>query len=464
MHFRPNEAIDMSYFVSYFCSVKLGDTQSNAKSFEKVFDRNRQRVRGLWLRCGSYYAQLNVAGVAKKLVLPGADSIPKALAARQDLKNKIAAGEYPPKKVGHEVGRAPDDHTIAAAIKGYRATRDELHQVDAATAARENSSLALWSLFAGTRDISEVDSALLLQHSQHRSQTVLDLRELRAEEAAVEIGDQEDDEDDEDDEEDKPKKKEVSGRTHDLDVMVMGKVLDWAVVNKWLSRKPELVWKKLAKAPKKVRLMTPAELDAFANATLVRTDNIEKLPEKVRRLRLLQASRAQAFSDYIYLIWFSGAREHETTLQKWSNVTWSKPGSKGRILFPGEHAKRGAGKPALDRNVNFHSKLETHLQAMYARRDRSSDWMFPSFYDPQQHIGSFRKQKDHARLISGQMDVGFHHGRHYFISHAVMAGVDFKTIAVWVSHRDGGVLIGRLYSHLAPGHSQTQAEKLNSQF
>jgi hypothetical protein len=165
----------MSYFVSYFCSVKRNETQSNAKSFEKVFDRNRHRVRGLWFRCGSYYAQLDVAGVAKKLVLQGADSIPKALGARQDLKNKIAAGEYPPKKVEHKVGHPANangttDRSLAAAITGYRATRDELHQVDVATAAREDSCLTLWSLFAGTKDISEVDSALLLEHAQKRSQ------------------------------------------------------------------------------------------------------------------------------------------------------------------------------------------------------------------------------------------------------------------------------------------------------
>jgi hypothetical protein len=165
----------MFYFVSYFCSVKRNETQSNAKSFEKDFDRNRQRVRGLWFRCGSYYAQLDVAGVAKKLVLQGADSIPKALGARQDLKSKIAAGEYPPKKIEHKVGHPANpagttDHTLAAAITGYRATRDELHQVDVA---QEDSCLTLWALFAGIKDISEVDSALLLAHAQKRSQTVL---------------------------------------------------------------------------------------------------------------------------------------------------------------------------------------------------------------------------------------------------------------------------------------------------
>ena len=46
-------------------------------------------------------------------------------------------------------------------------------------------------------------------------------------------------------------------------------------------------------------------------------------------------------------------------------------------------------------------------------------------------------------------DVTFQYFRHYFISHCVMAGVDFMTIAKWVGHLDGGVLIGKLYGHLS---------------
>jgi site-specific recombinase XerD len=48
--------------------------------------------------------------------------------------------------------------------------------------------------------------------------------------------------------------------------------------------------------------------------------------------------------------------------------------------------------------------------------------------------------------------------RHYFISHAVMAGIDFKTIAHWVSHRDGGVLIGKLYGH----HDERQMQQMSA--
>jgi integrase len=54
----------------------------------------------------------------------------------------------------------------------------------------------------------------------------------------------------------------------------------------------------------------------------------------------------------------------------------------------------------------------------------------------------------------------FHHCRHHFISMAVMSGVDFMIIAAWVGHRDGGVLIGRVYGPLAKKH-RTAKERVN---
>ena len=38
-----------------------------------------------------------------------------------------------------------------------------------------------------------------------------------------------------------------------------------------------------------------------------------------------------------------------------------------------------------------------------------------------------------------------------------MSGIDFMTIAKWVGHQDGGVLIGKVYGHL----SNEQAQRVN---
>jgi hypothetical protein len=42
-----------------------------------------------------------------------------------------------------------------------------------------------------------------------------------------------------------------------------------------------------------------------------------------------------------------------------------------------------------------------------------------------------------------------------------MSGLDYMTIAAWVGHKDGGVLIGRVYGHLADAHKREQAQRVS---
>jgi len=51
--------------------------------------------------------------------------------------------------------------------------------------------------------------------------------------------------------------------------------------------------------------------------------------------------------------------------------------------------------------------------------------------------------------------------RRCFITKAVEQGIDFKTIAAWQGHRDGGVLIAKTYSHLRSEHSDEMAKRMN---
>jgi hypothetical protein len=43
----------------------------------------------------------------------------------------------------------------------------------------------------------------------------------------------------------------------------------------------------------------------------------------------------------------------------------------------------------------------------------------------------------------------------------VMSGIDYMTIARWVGHLDGGVLIGKVYGHLSNERAQAQAARLS---
>jgi hypothetical protein len=195
----------------YFCTVKASETQSNVKSdsrtFEKVFDRQRRRMRGLWPRDPTYYAQVDINGAAKRVPLPDAKTVSEAETARQALKEKISKGEYPPPKVVPEKVVPDDQEKLAEGGQGQGRVRS----------------------FQRPR---------------------------------------------------------CAGDRQGVGV---------AVTKKWLKTKPDLTWTKLAQPPKKVRLMTQAELDEFANANMAIRGNAEEHPEHVRHLWLHQAKRGRAF-------------------------------------------------------------------------------------------------------------------------------------------------------------------------
>ena len=54
---------------------------------------------------------------------------------------------------------------------------------------------------------------------------------------------------------------------------------------------------------------------------------------------------------------------------------------------------------------------------------------------------SFKMVRAKAKLAG----VGFHELRHFFASQCVMAGIDFMTVAHWLGHSEGGVLVGKVY-------------------
>ncbi len=53
-----------------------------------------------------------------------------------------------------------------------------------------------------------------------------------------------------------------------------------------------------------------------------------------------------------------------------------------------------------------------------------------------------------------------HDLRHLFATRCMESGVDVRTIASWLGHRDGGALLLRRYAHLRDDHSQRMARKV----
>jgi site-specific recombinase XerD len=55
---------------------------------------------------------------------------------------------------------------------------------------------------------------------------------------------------------------------------------------------------------------------------------------------------------------------------------------------------------------------------------------------------------------------GHHAMRHFFCSNAIEAGCDFKVIAEWLGHKDGGVLVAKTYGHLRNEHGAAMAKRI----
>lgn len=423
--------------------MKRARTRTNAvnfrpktEAFKKVFDDKKKRARGLWERKGSYYAQLDANnGKQYKYPLHGATTVPQANNEAQVLKKLQREGKLaPPTEL--RLGKSDDQiegtdgHLLKEAIAEYKKHRKEIKSSDEKTWAREDSGLARWEEKFGDMPLSTLNDGQRKEFAKWRQ-------------AAGKDGGG-----------------EVCGRTVDIDIGTLQKVIEHAVDLDWLDKSPFSKWKKLDKGPdREVRLIETDEIHQLAKAAIIDDEALSLFKPEYREA-LHRAE--QSFSDYLYLLAYTGGRATETIRQRWPNVKWKRQ----VLFFPGKEAKAGGGRPAPDRDVDFSRKLEAHLKAMYERRNPKSEWMFPHPDEPSKPMGSFRKQLERVKRATGLLDIGFHHFRHYFISHCVMAQpwIDYMTIAIWVSHRDKGILIGKKYGHLRPGHTAQMAKHLDGAF
>jgi len=161
----------------------------------------------------------------------------------------------------------------------------------------------------------------------------------------------------------------------------------------------------------------------------------------------------------------------------------------GSVKFPGENQKHSHGHKPKDRCVEFNPQLEALLVEMFEKRDLESGYIFPSmaaddrvrFDKHGRVVGRKAHQvrfdtglqlvlkrlkvpsKDGKSMVAlkeyyGQ-NITLHHFRIFFISEAIMAGVDLKTIAEWVGHVST-VMIEEIYGRVSNIHRAAEALKL----
>ncbi len=98
LSYRGTTEIQILLALSFFRVAKRNETQrakrARKNAWNKVHDTRGNRVRGLWVRNGRYYAQVRVHNWVGRVPLEHAETLPQALTAWQELKSKIRAGKF----------------------------------------------------------------------------------------------------------------------------------------------------------------------------------------------------------------------------------------------------------------------------------------------------------------------------------------------------------------------------------
>jgi integrase len=376
--------------------------------FSPVFHKNGHRIAGLWKRGSRFYAQLRIkeAGRTRPTRRPlKADTITKAVEELAALKVDRNKGEL--KLSGHapKLVDAIAKYKEGAVYKGKRK----------GTTVAEDGYFKRWIASLGSNKVSDITAAQII--------AVRD--QLHKEGKHV--------------------------RTCNLYVGALKQVLRHCHERGQLSRLPEL---KRLKQPK-----TPRRDDQYLSD--------EQIAQLLANCRPEVNKNAEQMKLFLRFLLLTGAREQEATRVRWSDVHLDR-----RIVTIGAD---GLSKNHEARDVDMTDDLVELLTEMKAGREENSPWLFPS---PQRvnrdlRVRNFRaclndirgtarknRRREPVELEHRFPHVGFHSFRHTFISKCVEAGIDFMTIAAWVGHKDGGILIGRVYGHLSKTHKAHMAQRL----
>ncbi len=151
---------------------------------------------------------------------------------------------------------------------------------------------------------------------------------------------------------------------------------------------------------------------------------------------------------FVQFLAYSGCRLAEAVGMTWGDIHFE---AKSFVVTGGE----GGTKSHEARTVPLFPSLESLLLEMrqgLGAAPKASDRLFTIQSAKTAMISACRR---------AELPHFLHHSlRHFFCSNAIEEGIDFKAIAGWVGHRDGGVLVARTYGHLRDEHSTAMAKRM----
>ncbi len=404
-------------------SIKFAQSKhrTHAISFSKVMDGRKQPIRGLWIRGSRYYARLNlenpITGVKKTRRVPLIDkdgnpvqTVAQAVAELKRLQTKRSDNALP------TLTRTPKFGDYAARYLEFISSGNGAKKPG--TVEKEKTILNRWAGFLGVLRVDQIKPVHVNRFIESRL------------------------------------KEKVSARTINLDVIGLRVVLKRAKMDGFIQRLPTEEVRPLKTTTEKRSLFAAADLDKICQMAFETKRN-----EKNKDIPVTE--NAQQFIDYVKFMACSGARRNEALGVRWDDVDFTN----SQLFIRRQITSRGIEdlKNHEARVVDFNPKLKALLLAMKTRSHDASKWLFPSPQRGEKDVPakSFRESLEMVRTQAKMPNFNFHDCRHHFISMCVMSGIDFLTIAAWVGHKDGGVLIGKVYGHLANEHRKAMADRLN---
>ncbi len=403
-------------------------TDEHRRHFIAATDWRNRKVAGIYIRGERFYGQLWVDGgegrkTARRFSLCDEEGEPcVTLTAAKEAFDRLK-GDRRENKLP-SAGRKPSFDLFAAEYLAMQSTRAK----KARTQANEAQSIWRWKAhIAGVR-VDEITTPMIKRFAEAR------LRGCKFGGKAFDP---------------------AHPRTVALDCVVLRQVLKAAADAGHLRELPRFPKIEIPPPPRR-SLITPAEFDRLLACCLAKKTDGKPVTLNGEQLR-----------DFLRLLACTGAREQEGLRLKWAHVDFKASrlyiGAPDDFTAAAFSIGRGGGaKNQESRILDFNSQIEALLREIHSRRAPDSVYLFPSPKrgERDRPAKNLRKSLAMVKAAAGLRDFGFHHLRVWFISYAVMSGVDFMTIAKWVGHSDGGILIGKTYGDIADAHRKTMAAKV----
>jgi integrase len=175
------------------------------------------------------------------------------------------------------------------------------------------------------------------------------------------------------------------------------------------------------------------------------------IPTKAQFVDLLKEMRNNPenteSANLIEFLGYSGLRLGEAISVQWDDVSFAR---NTLTITGGEHGT----KNHEFRVIPLFPALARQLTALRVANSKATanTRIFS--------IDSAKKSLASACKRAGLPHLGHHAMRHFFCSNAIEAGIDFKVIAEWLGHKDGGILVAKTYGHLRAEHSAAMSLKM----